>query len=321
MSTCSLVDELNSPDPAQRRSAVIEVARKKSADSVLNLTKALNDSNAVVRHTAARELRKMGMLAIGSLTKALQNSDPEIRMTAFLALNDLGMLKIENIAFAIKDNDSVAMRMSAVEILARMPQSKETRDLLGMASKDESRTVKELASKALNFFPFFREAESIRDHADQIINVIQTIPLPADGWKLKFDPQRNGHTQKWFVPKLDETDWAPVSIDRFWDDFGFKNNTGIGWYRGRFVLPEKPKMNAVELSFGAVDETAWIWINGTYAGQHDIGPNGRDVSFRIDVTSFLKWGTENQITIRVLNTAMTGGIWKPVTLEVIRLGN
>jgi len=80
-------------------------------------------------------------------------------------------------------------------------------------------------------------------------------------------------------------------------------------------------MNAVELSFEGVDEAAWIWVNGQYAGQHDIGPSGRDVPFRIDITPFLKWNTENQITVRVLNATLKGGIWKPVTLEVIRLGN
>ena len=60
---------------------------------------------------------------------------------------------------------------------------------------------------------------------------------------------------------------------------------------------------------------------GSHAGQHDIGPDGWTVPFCLDVTAFLKWGQENQITVRVLNTAQAGGIWKPVTLEVLKLGN
>jgi len=112
-----------------------------------------------------------------------------------------------------------------------------------------------------------------------------------------------------------------VGIGKFWDDFGHKAQTGIGWYRGRFKLPEKPACNAVEICFEAIDESAWVWINGEYVGQHDIGPAGWTVPFNLDVTPFVKWGQENQITVRVLNTASGGGIWKPVALEVLKMGN
>ncbi len=313
--------DLSSPDPAQRRNAVIDVARRNPVDAIRQLEAALNDPNSVVRHTAARELRKLGGAACEVMAAALRHSDPEVRMTAFLALNDLDKLKIENMAVAVQDKDSTALRLSAVQILAGMPRSKETLGLLALATKDESKAVNELASKALNFFPFFRQVESVRENADHIVNVIQVIPVPVDGWKLKFDPGNNGHTQKWFVPKLDEAGWTDVSIGRFWDDFGFKGKTGIGWYRGRFMMPAKPAMNAVEMSFDAVDESAWVWVNGQYAGQHDVGSAGRDIPFRIDVTPFIKWNTENQVTVRVLNTEKNGGIWKPVKLEIIRLGN
>ena len=313
--------DLNLSDPGQRRDAVIDVARKNPKDVISLLEIALNDSSSVVRHTAARELRNLGAQAGGAMAGALRNADADVRMTAFLALNDMNLLKFDNIAAAVQDKESVALRMCAVQVLARMPQSKETRGLLELATKDESKTVNELASKALNFFPFFRQVESVRENADQIVNVIQVIPVPTEGWKLKFDPNNNGHTQKWFMPKIDEAGWADVSIGKFWDDFGFKDKTGIGWYRGRFVLPVKPKMNAVEINFEAVDESAWVWINGQYAGQHDTGQGGREVPFRIDITPFLKWDAENQVAVRVLNTAKTGGIWKPVKLEVVRLGN
>ena len=321
MSACVSTYDVNSPDPVLRRQAVMEISRKQPADAVPLLSGALNDTNAVVRRAAARGLRAMGAPAAEALDAALRNPDPEVRMTAFLGLNDLGALRQEHLAAAIKDKESMALRLSATQIVVKMPQTKETKELLETASKDESGTIREVAAKALNPFPFFRKVESIRDHADQVVNVIQTIALPADGWKLKFDSGMNGHALKWFDPAMKDADWTPVSIGKFWDDFGFKGKTGIGWYRGRFTLPEKPRMNAVELGFGAVDETAWVWINGEYAGQHDIGPNGWDVPFRLDITPFLKWGAENQITVRVLNTAQGGGIWKPVTLEIIRLGN
>lgn len=275
----------------------------------------------MVRRTAARGLHDFGTQAKPALVAALRHADAEVRRTAFLSLNALGAMEIEYLAVAIRDKDNTAMRLSAAQIAAQMPPSQKTRTLLEIAASDEAETVREVASKALNPFPFFRKVRSIRDHADQIVTVVQTIPLPSDGWKLKFDPRQEGHVAKWFDPVLDEADWTSVSIGKCWDDFGFTNRTGIGWYRGRVVLPGKPAMNAVELSFDGVDEAAWVWVNGEYAGQHDVGPTGGGVPFRIDVTPFLNWDAENHAAVRVLNTAKAGGIGKPVNLEVIKLGN
>ncbi len=142
-----------------------------------------------------------------------------------------------------------------------------------------------------------------------------------DGWKLRFDTDQNGHgvSPPWFEPSLDERPWVDVKIGVYWDDFGYTHQTGLGWYRCHFDLPAKPACQAVELRFGAVDESAWIWINGQYAGQHDIGTAGWDQPFRLDVTPLVNWGTKNQITVRVLNRAMAGGIWKPVWLDIIQL--
>ena len=313
--------DLKSPDPAVRRAAVLDLSQRHSGEALRLLADRLGDENAVVRRAAARGLRDLGKPAVPVLTTALSHTDPEVRMVAFLGLNDQGALSVDRLGVALKDRDNVAMRQCAADILARMPLDDEIRALLQVASKDESDAVRETASRALFPFPFFRKVESVRDHADNLIKVVQTVALPTDGWRLKFDPQQNGHVEKWFDPGLPDSDWTAVSIGKFWDDVGFKAKAGIGWYRGRMTLPEKPVLSAAELCFDAVDETAWVWVNGEYAGQHDIGPNGWDVPFRLDVTPFLKWGQENQVTVRVLNTAQAGGIWKPVTLEVLRVGN
>ena len=314
---------LDSSDPIQRRAAVLELIRQKPADGIQLLTTALHDENAVVRRSAARGLRELGAPAKDAMVAALSDPDAMVRLTAFQALGEQNALTMDQITAAAGDKECVSLRQSAVQIVARMPASAETKKILEPATKDESEAVRAIASQALYPFPFFRKVESIRDGADQVVNVSTSIPLPEVGWKLKFDPRQNGHAdgERWFDPGLNDADWINVSIGQYWDDFGFKGQKGVGWYRGRFTLPAKPALNAVELYFGAVDESAWVWINGNYAGQHDIGPDGWQIPFRLDVTQFVKWGAENQITVRVLNTAFGGGIWKPVSIEVIRLGN
>lgn len=81
-------------------------------------------------------------------------------------------------------------------------------------------------------------------------------------------------------------------------------HSGAGEADGSFVLPAKPdvgerQMLEVELSFGRVTDTLYVWVNGVYVGQYlDVAnPRGRD--FVLDVTAEAKWGGErNAVTVK-----------------------
>jgi len=218
---------------------------------------------------------------------------------------------------AIKDSDPL-MRLTAVNLLVQLkPRTKEINDLLDQARQDESGPVRDVAAQAV--WPFFKETISIRDRKewDHDINIVQTISLSKDGWRFRTDPKADGHLQKWFTPTLDDSTWLPISIESAWEEQGQKYD-GVAWYRGSFDLPAKPDSLAAEIAFGGVDEIAWVWINGQYVGQHDLGTEGWDKPFTLDVTKELKWGQKNQITVRVYDSAYAGGIWKPVKIEVLK---
>ena len=83
-------------------------------------------------------------------------------------------------------------------------------------------------------------------------------------------------------------------------------------------MPEKVECNAVELAFTAVDESAWVWLNGVYLGSHDIGPSGWNTPFALDCRKEIRWGEENILVVRVLDTAVDGGIFKPVHVEILK---
>jgi beta-galactosidase/beta-glucuronidase len=141
--------------------------------------------------------------------------------------------------------------------------------------------------------------------------------LPREGWRFQTDARQEGHLHGWYEPSFDDSGWSPIHIEEAWEPQGFKYD-GVAWYRGTFDLPAQPEYLAVEMRFGAVDECAWVWINGQYVGQHDLGPEGWDRPFSLDVTSALQWGQKNHITVRVFDSAQAGGIWKPVQLEVLQ---
>ncbi|HEY0073543.1 MAG TPA: beta galactosidase jelly roll domain-containing protein, partial [Abditibacteriaceae bacterium] len=206
------------------------------------------------------------------------------------------------------------------QLAALQPRTPQIVALLKQAQQDKTATVSLVAASAL--WPFHREAQSTQERAewrDTQLRVETTIPLPLEGWRFKLDPRGTGHEQNWFASDLKETDWSNISIGKYWEVVA-DNYDGIAWYRGTLTLPQKPAaaFAGVDLVFDGVDESAWVWVNGDYVGQHDEGPAGYNKPFRMEVTEMLKWGQPNQITVRVFDRALGGGIWKPIKLEILK---
>jgi len=146
--------------------------------------------------------------------------------------------------------------------------------------------------------------------------MLADVSLPRTGWRFSFDPDDVGRKEKWFDPALDDTRWGAIEIGDFWHQFGYANGKGTGWYRRSFELPARPAGAArVELHFGAVDELASAWLNGVHVGENDYEITSWTEPFALDVGRAVKWGTENQLTVRVENTVGAGGLYKTVNLR------
>lgn len=86
------------------------------------------------------------------------------------------------------------------------------------------------------------------------------------------------------------------------------------WYRRTFSLPEEKNVRTL-LHFGAVDQCASVWVNGTQVGEHV----GGYLPFTFDITDAL--AHENTLVVRVTDASDTsyhsrgkqkidrGGIW------------
>jgi len=141
-------------------------------------------------------------------------------------------------------------------------------------------------------------------------------------WRFRPDPGDVGTGEKWFAPDLDDSGWAKVRSDAEtgWGEQGFAGHHGYGWYRQAFeVTPEALGQAGLRLFFGAVDEQAWVYINGELAFEHTVASTGLPVEtlwttpFGFDPKPFLKPGV-NDIAVRVHDTIGMAGIWRPVTL-------
>ncbi len=144
-----------------------------------------------------------------------------------------------------------------------------------------------------------------------------------DTWSFKLDAENAGLAVKWQNTLPEEIDSWPTIQSGFWEKSKcsspelqekLKNYDGIGWYAQTIKIPENWKGRKIYLYFGAVDESGKIFLNGKLAGErlHD-NPDNWLLPFAIRIDQCVDWQKpEQQLVIRVEDTAGAGGIWKPV---------
>ena len=80
---------------------------------------------------------------------------------------------------------------------------------------------------------------------------------------------------------------------------------GIGWYRKQFDAPQDSLDKHLFIEFDGVYMNSEVWINGQSLG---IRPNGY-ISFRYDMTPYVRWGKDNIIAVRVDNAQQPNSRW------------
>jgi beta-galactosidase len=131
------------------------------------------------------------------------------------------------------------------------------------------------------------------------------------------------------VTEPDFENWAGVNLPHTWnkeDAFDEEDGyyQGPGWYAKVLNVPEEWKTKRVFVHFeGANQETA-VYLNGDLIGEHI----GGYTAFRFDLSSHLKFGEPNLLTVRVTNEynedvpplrmdfTFFGGIYRNVSLIV-----
>lgn len=304
----------------QQRMQVLAAAQNGAAGLPM-LSAAMKSPNVMIRCAAVRSMGEIGAPAHSALGAALKSdADPLVRRTALRALTRAESAANLAVFEAAMGDSSDLVRAAAVLAIANArPYTPQTTALLKKAQGDPSSDVSQIASEAL--WPFHKVGVSLRDipaNRDRPLTVAQKIALPLEGWKFQLDPGQTGHEHNWFSPDFSDAGWQNIKIGEVWETQIGKDYDGVAWYRHSFTLPEKPAQAGTDIVFEGVDESAWVWINGQYIGVHDIGPDGWDKRFAMDVGDSLKWGAANQITVRVLDRKFGGGIWQPVYFEALK---
>lgn len=144
----------------------------------------------------------------------------------------------------------------------------------------------------------------------------------------KSPREKHDFTQSWYFTlatssddysseKLDTDNWRILDLPHDWSieaDFSVQNPAtpgggalpgGTGWYRKNFIADKDWKDKKVFIDFDGVYMNSSVWINGEFIGNR---PNGY-ISFRYDLTPFLKLGEENTIAVKVDNSQQPNSRW------------
>jgi len=155
----------------------------------------------------------------------------------------------------------------------------------------------------------------------------KTVKLPLfpfnDEWKFTTDPDKQGDAKQYYKSDYNDSKWITLmdNIGFGWTSQAFPDYTGIGWYRQTINPPaDIASKKHLYMFFGAVDEEAFVYINGEYAFERSFKSTGLppevvwNQPFLQDVKGLIKPGQPNTIAVKVNNTANAGGIWQPVYL-------
>lgn len=158
-------------------------------------------------------------------------------------------------------------------------------------------------------------------------NLPNALPAPLGPWLFRADPIAQGLKAGWFAPDLNPADWMPVQVPAFWGETeSVGDYQGDGWYRTTFTVPEEWKGKALRLLFAAVDEQAWVYVNGRLVREHSEKSEGKPFTylweepFTADVPpECLNIGKPNVLAVRVNNSKANGGIWRPVLGQAVEI--
>jgi beta-glucuronidase len=154
----------------------------------------------------------------------------------------------------------------------------------------------------------------------------QRDTIAVDNWQFVADKNAAGMQAKWYEQPLNNA--RTVHLPHTWN-IEKENEAfyGWGWYQKKLMVPGDWKTKNVVLQFGAVNHTAYVYVNGKKVAEN-IGDGFNKFFVKLD--GELDYGKENTITVACNNDfgknkvpytnsfdwPNDGGLIRPVTLMV-----
>uniref|UniRef100_A0A1B6CIU9 Beta-glucuronidase n=1 Tax=Clastoptera arizonana TaxID=38151 RepID=A0A1B6CIU9_9HEMI len=121
----------------------------------------------------------------------------------------------------------------------------------------------------------------------------------------KSDYPYEGIEARWYERDLKKTGPViqmpvPSSYNDITEDRDIRDHVGVVWYDRTFFVPDSWRTEGVRvwLRFSSVHYYAQVWVNGQMVVQHEVG----HLPFQSEITSVVKFGRKNRVTVYVDNT-------------------
>ena len=144
--------------------------------------------------------------------------------------------------------------------------------------------------------------------------VLYAQNLLDNNWKFT-----TGDDSSWMRPAFGDSKWVDARIGEVWENWGFQNYDGYGWYRKQVVIPATLKKEAMKnggliLRLARIDDADYTYFNGTLIGKTGEFPPNYVGRYDIDrvyaiPANLVLWGKPNTIAVRVYDQSGGGGIY------------
>lgn len=131
-----------------------------------------------------------------------------------------------------------------------------------------------------------------------------------DNWKFNLQDTPEAQNEI-----FNDTKWQTVNVPHDWSVKGQLSPTlasctgylpgGIAWYRKSITIPQSKSGEKVYFYFEGIYNRSEVFINGHSLGKR---PNGY-ISFSYDATPYVKYGSENSISVRVDHSQSADSRW------------
>ncbi|MFN3668219.1 MAG: sialate O-acetylesterase [Brevundimonas sp.] len=138
----------------------------------------------------------------------------------------------------------------------------------------------------------------------------------SETWWRGNDP---GTRQGWYGARLDDSSWAAMAPEGFWETSTpvLATFDGMVWLRTRVTLTRAQARLGGTLSLGPVDDADTTWVNGRFVG----GAQGWDTPRTYAIPAGGLRAGPNVIAIGVLDAGGGGGAWGPAGEKALVLSD
>jgi beta-glucuronidase len=115
-------------------------------------------------------------------------------------------------------------------------------------------------------------------------------------WQFKKDTANVGEQENWQNGLKNS---QSIAVPGSWNDqfTDTRDYLGLTWYEKETYIPQGWKGQKILIRVGSANYAAKIWLNGVPIGKHE----GGHLPFAFDISSQVKWGSANRITISIEN--------------------